>query len=72
MLGTYEPLHLPCGGEAFFDYESGISYRCERCGAVVGSVGQPQACKDEENKYIILEKLGGKGWDYDKGCAIGV
>lgn len=55
--------YLPCGGTAYFDYNSGISYRCE-CGAVVGSIGMPKKCKDELDKYNNWEKLGGKGWDY--------
>lgn len=59
----YNPMYLPCGGTAYFDESSGISYRCE-CGAVVGSIGQPQACKDEMEKYRVIESLGGKGWDY--------
>lgn len=54
---------LPCGGTAYFDESSGISYRCE-CGAVVGSIGMPQYCKDEAEKYRVIEALGGKGWDY--------
>ena len=41
----FKPQHLPCGGTAYFDFGSGISYRCENCGAVVGSIGQPQECK---------------------------
>jgi len=57
------PLNLPCGGTAYFDVDSGISYRCE-CGAVVGSIGQPQACKDEAAKWEAWKALGGKGWDY--------
>jgi hypothetical protein len=36
--------------------------------AVVGSIGQPQSCKDEEQKYLNWKKLGGKGWDYNLGC----
>jgi hypothetical protein len=63
----YPPMYLPCGGVAHFDESSGISYRCE-CGAVVGSIGQPQSCKDEDQKYKNWETLGGKGWDYNKGC----
>lgn len=58
-----DPMRLPCGGTAYWDEMSGISYRCE-CGAVVGSIGQPQACKDEMEKYQVIEMLGGKGWDY--------
>jgi hypothetical protein len=55
---------LPCGGVAYFDESSGISYRCTHCGAVVGSIGQPQSCKDEALKWEVLEKLGGKKWEY--------
>lgn len=60
----YKPMNLPCGGTAFFDIVSGISYRCENCGAVVGSIGQPKQCKDEMDKYAAWEKLGGQGWKY--------
>jgi hypothetical protein len=61
------PMYLPCGGTAYFDVDSGISYRCELCGAVVGSIGQAQQCKDEMQKYDTWEALGGKGWNYQKG-----
>jgi len=64
----YPPMYLPCGGVAYFDESSGISYRCEHCNAVVGSIGQPQQCKDEAQKYENWKTLGGKGWDYNKGC----
>lgn len=67
--GLTKPMYLPCGGTAYFDFSSGISYRCEHCGAVVGSIGQPDYCKGEAKKYENWEKLGGKGWDYEKGCA---
>ena len=30
----HKTMYLPCGGEANFDHSSGISYRCELCGAV--------------------------------------
>ena len=59
-----DPMKLPCGGVAYWDESSGISYRCETCGAVVGSIGQPQHCKDEAKKWEAWEHLGGKGWDY--------
>jgi hypothetical protein len=59
-----DPMKLPCGGTAYFDQESGISFRCWDCMAVVGSIGQPQECKDAAQKYENWEKLGGKGWDY--------
>lgn len=62
------PMHLPCGGTANFDESSGISYRCDDCMAVVGSVGQPQSCRDEMQKYENWQTLGGKGWDYIEGA----
>lgn len=60
-------LKLPCGGTARFDESSGISYRCEDCMAVVGSIGQPRKCADEAEKYEILKTLGGGQWNYEKG-----
>ena len=57
-------IKLPCGPRAYFDISSEISYRCELCNAVVGSIGQPQSCKDEAQKYENWKKLGGKDWDY--------
>lgn len=62
----YDPMNLPCGGTAYWDESSGISYRCE-CGAVVGSIGMPQSCKDEATKWDNWKKLGGEGWDYFAG-----
>ena len=64
MTERLDLMRLPCGGIAYFDTNSEISYRCELCGATVGSIGQPQHCKDEMQKYENWEKLGGKGWDY--------
>jgi hypothetical protein len=58
---------LACGATACFDHESGISYRCMNCFAVLGSIGMPQRCKDAEQKYKNWEALGGEGWDYFKG-----
>lgn len=55
---------LPCGGIAAFDEDSGISYRCMHCYAVVGSVGMPQHCRDEIKKWDAWEELGGQAWDY--------
>ena len=60
---NYDPMRLPCGGTAYFDESSGISYRCE-CGAVVGSIGMPAQCHLEMRRWDLIEKLGGKGWDY--------
>lgn len=67
----YKPttkIYLPCGGTALFDDGAGYGYRCWDCMAVVGSMGQPNSCKEESKKYENWEELGGKGWDYDKGC----
>ena len=58
-----DTMRLPCGGTASWDESSGISYRCE-CGAVVGSVGMPQLCKDEMEKWEAWAELGGEDWDY--------
>lgn len=60
-------LKLPCGGTAYFDYASGISYRCSTCFAIVGSIGQSQSCKDAAKMYENWEALGGEGWDYRLG-----
>ncbi len=35
--------------------------------AVVGSIGQPQHCKDEAKKWDAWKALGGQGWDYIEG-----
>lgn len=35
---------LPCGGLPRFDDGSGFSYRCDDCGAVLGSIGMPSQC----------------------------
>ena len=68
--GSPTPLYqyLPCGNRATFDEGSGMSYRCDQCWAVVGSIGQPQECKDEAAKYDVLKALGGTAyWDYELG-----
>jgi hypothetical protein len=47
---------MPCGGTPIFDHESGTySYRCDSCFAVIGSIGQPQSCKDINE---FAEKMG--------------
>lgn len=68
MIERYDPMPLPCGGVAYFDESSGISYRCGDCMAVVGSIGMPPRCKQEAEKYRVMELLGGKGWDYLNGA----
>ena len=57
-------MSLPCGSIAHLDKESGFSYRCMNCHAVVGSVGMPQRCRDEVAKWDNWERMGGKNWDY--------
>lgn len=63
---SYGPMKLPCGGTAYFDHESGISYRCDTCFAVIGSIGQPRECVEEAKKYENWQALGGKGWEYER------
>ena len=71
MNHSLPPIHLPCGGEAHFDEGAGYGHRCWHCMAVVGSIGMPQHCKDEMDKYEILKKLGGRvSWDYNEGCEV--
>lgn len=46
--GSYAPDVLPampCGGVPEFDDGSGYSYRCNQCGATVGSIAMPPECK---------------------------
>ena len=72
MDAIQTPLYLPCGGHARFDLSSGISYRCETCMAVVGSIGQPNSCREEAKKWEAYEEAGMWRWDYNRGqpCAI--
>lgn len=58
-------IFLPCGSKARFDND--FSYRCDSCFAVVGSIGQPDRCQEESNKWKNLKAMGGKGWDYTTG-----
>lgn len=47
--GTVVPRTLermPCGGMPVFDEDSGYAYRCDLCYAVIGSMGQPDSCKE--------------------------
>lgn len=59
-------MYLPCGGRAYFDVSSGVSYRCE-CGAVVGSIGQPRSCKEEADNWRAYERAGLWKWNYETG-----
>jgi hypothetical protein len=64
----YPPMRLPCGGTAWLDPESSTyGFRCNRCFAVVGSIGQPRHCKDEADKWEVQKTLGGRGWNYQQG-----
>jgi hypothetical protein len=65
-LSLLDPMHLPCGGTAYWDESSGISYRCE-CGSVVGSIGMAYQCKSELKKWEAYENEGLWKWDYIKG-----
>ena len=58
-------IRIPCGAVASFDESSGISYRCEFCGSVVGSIGQPKECKEKAQEYDLMKALGGEGWNYE-------
>ena len=62
-----DPIKLPCGGTAYYDFGSEMNYRCDVCNAVPGSIGQPKHCKDEADKWLGWETLGGKSWDYYQG-----
>lgn len=55
--GDNVPERLPrmnCGGIPFFDVESGFSYRCNTCFAVIGSFSQPQHCQELNSKASIV------------------
>ena len=64
-MTVLQTIFLPCGSRAHFDGD--FSYRCEDCFSVVGSVGQPDRCQEESQKWKNLKTLGGKGWDYERG-----
>jgi hypothetical protein len=57
-------MHMPCGSIAQFASEAGYGYRCQDCMAIIGSIGQPRSCKEEQEKYRNWAKLGGKDWEY--------
>ena len=39
------PIDTACGNTASFDDGAGYGFRCDYCGAVVGSIGMPRRCK---------------------------
>lgn len=62
-----KPIVLLCGSLAEFDVDSGISYRCTTCYAVVGSVGMPRECKELYEMEKVADKLRGKSWNSTAG-----
>jgi len=71
-MDQYDPLYLPCGGTAHFDEGSGYGYRCELCAAVVCSIGMPNRCRSEWDKYEkVLPALGSRvRWDLKTGSEV--
>jgi len=59
----YDSIELPCGGVGCFDEGSGYGHRCDACGAVVGSIGQPRECVEEAKKWEANKILGGQSWE---------
>ena len=67
-MNEYPPMRLPCGGIAWLDPDSSTyGYRCTSCFSIIGSIGQPKPCKDEEAKWEAWKSIGGKGWNYQLG-----
>lgn len=64
---TPSRIFIPCGSIARWDAESGMGYRCESCFAMLGSIRQPDHCKEQSQKWKNIEAMGGKGWDYSTG-----
>jgi hypothetical protein len=61
----YESMRVPgietaCGNTASFDHGAGYGFRCDACGAVIGSVGMPRRCKDLYDMEKVVGKLKGK------------
>lgn len=56
----YKPITLLCNSMASFDMSNGISYRCNTCGAVVGSGGMLDRCKELYAMERVVESLKGK------------
>jgi hypothetical protein len=44
-LSIYADIELLCGSVAEFDDGSGIGHRCTTCGAIIGSIAEPRACR---------------------------
>jgi hypothetical protein len=59
-LADSATITLLCGSIAHFDTQSGISYRCDTCMAVVGSIAMPRECKELYDMEDVVNKLKGK------------
>ena len=55
-----DPIDTACGNTASFDDGSGYGFRCDACGAVIGSIGMPRHCKDLYDMEEVVAKLKGK------------
>lgn len=53
------PIKTACGNTASFDDGSGYGFRCDACGAVIGSIGMPRHCKDLYDMEEVVLKLKG-------------
>jgi hypothetical protein len=63
MIDYTDYMVLPCGGVAYYDEPThGMNYFCAQCERRVCDMGD--ACLREEDKWRVIELLGGKGWDY--------
>lgn len=55
---------MACGGTPLFDADSGVSYRCDTCWAVIGSVGQSKRCveiNDAADKQKLAQRKSERG-----------
>jgi hypothetical protein len=59
----HDSIELPCGSYATWDEGSGIAYRCDWCGAIVGSIGQPTECVEKAKRWEANKILGGQSWE---------
>lgn len=53
------PIRTECGHWASFDDGSGCSHRCNHCGATIGSIGMPSACKELYKMANVVNNLKG-------------
>lgn len=65
--GTVVPAFLdplPCGGLPRWDEGSQAGYRCETCGAMLGSIAMPKEChdmvQDEMERELVMKNIGFK------------